>query len=74
MSEDKWISIADELPPTSGHYIVWWVNSTSIDYPTICTPVNVLYWGGSQWWAPTTDKHPVTHWMPLPANPKEDGA
>ena len=66
-----WIDAKKILPKTDGHYLVIWPNSTSRDYPNICSEYHVLCFLLGVWCAPVSVEFPVTHWMELPERPNE---
>lgn len=64
----EWINVYEQLPPTGR-----WVLTYSSAYNAIHTAA----FDGNRWHFGNTDNDPVgllegdiTHWMPLPANPK----
>ena len=61
----KWISVKDRLPEKIGYYICCLDNGTIKVCKWIYGIRNGM-WDNPNW---TT----VTHWMPLPEPPKEDG-
>ena len=62
----KWIPVSERMPEAEGHYLVW-ANASRID--GYCDHLAIATYQGGEWsnefnWL-------VTHWMPLPAAPKE---
>ena len=60
---NDWISVKDELPIETDDYLV-------------CLPnghIHIGYWMSGEFWSTGyyTSSWEVTHWMPLPAPPKE---
>lgn len=82
----EWISVKDRVPERSGHYLVltrinYW-RGGSLDKNPDCygtakgygnTTMSVLdcFYDGTGNWNRVCNSH-VTHWMPLPAPPKEE--
>lgn len=79
-----WISVKDRLPDKPGPYIVnykragqpehdmdWKYRVNIIEYSEYWTEVCQRWWNGHHW---AGYGEIVTHWMPLPEPPKEDGA
>ncbi|HDY9290434.1 TPA: DUF551 domain-containing protein [Klebsiella pneumoniae] len=61
-----WIQVSERMPEAEGHYLVW-TNASRID--GYCDHLAIATYQGGGWsnefnWL-------VTHWMPLPAGPKE---
>lgn len=61
-----WIPVSERMPEAEGHYLVW-ANASRID--GYCNHLAMATYQGGEWsnefnWL-------VTHWMPLPAGPKE---
>lgn len=78
-----WISVKDRLPDKPGPYIVnykrsgqpehdmdWKYRVNIIEYSEYWTEVCQRWWNGHHW---AGYGEIVTHWMPLPESPKEDG-
>ncbi|HBQ8745427.1 TPA: DUF551 domain-containing protein [Klebsiella pneumoniae] len=62
----KWIPVSERMPEAEGHYLVW-ANASRID--GYCDHLAIATYQGREWsnefnWL-------VTHWMPLPAAPRE---
>nr|WP_310795299.1 DUF551 domain-containing protein [Klebsiella pneumoniae] len=62
----KWIPVSERMPEAEGHYLVW-ANASRID--GYCDHLAIATYQGGEWsnefnWL-------VTHWMPLPAAPRE---
>ena len=65
----EWISVNDRLPEKCGEYIVFVKNLTGrIAYFNPVFVASFYYTWNFQAW----EDNVVTHWMPLPAPPKED--
>ena len=69
---NKWISVNSDfdLPSSRGHYIVYTGNDSDPE-------VIALYYCGDDNWDDGTGNakgswYGISHWMPLPAPPKED--
>lgn len=63
---DTWIPVSERMPEAEGHYLVW-ANASRID--GYCDHLAIATYQGREWsnefnWL-------VTHWMPLPAAPRE---
>lgn len=63
--ESQWRSVKDKLPKDEILYLVWLGNSYDV----------ALYAGNGEWCMPYMDNITtlVTHWMPLPEPPKDEG-
>lgn len=71
---DSWISCSDRMP-NDKQYVWCWGKSYGW---TECNTFEGYYdWSRNKWWAVTDDgEEPaskVTHWMPLPEPPEQDG-
>lgn len=64
----SWISVKDKLPEMSGYYLVCTHNTF---YDTYC--ISKVYFSGGMWGSLRKRYTNVTHWMPLPKPPKENG-
>jgi hypothetical protein len=70
----KWISVKDELPKETGHYLIMhtWHGRTSKDHTKVMHFLHTAYETPVMMWY-DTKLHPlVTHWMPLPQPPTTD--
>ena len=62
----KWISTAERLPENFVSVLGYMTDAG--DFP----PVRECYTVGNAFYFPALcDKHPVSHWMPMPEPPKE---
>lgn len=68
----KWISVEERLPEEAGEYIVAYHPCYWDSVNTKCTKVGIDNFRGKTTWAKKKFQR-VTHWMPLPEPPKEDG-
>ena len=68
----EWISVKDRLPPSETE-VLWWNKTahqagvSSWEYMSHCNDT-MIYWGD----AGNVSIKNFTHWMPLPAAPKEE--
>lgn len=62
----EWISVEDSLPPKTGQYLTHWPDG-EIETYDFQNEIAELGWK-----RPLSRYGIVTHWMPLPAPPKED--
>lgn len=60
---EDWINIKDEQPIFNDEYLVYLLNGS----------IRIGYWLSEDFWSRGyyVNKLEVTHWMPLPAAPKE---
>ena len=58
----RWINVDDRLPDDDDSCLVWYGNHIFV----------AIYWGDGEW---MFDSHAceITHWMPLPEPPKDEG-
>ena len=64
----KWIPVSERLPEDSGRYWCYVEEQNDLGkshYQWNCS------WNGDRWWVESEGGGIVTHWMPLPAAPKE---
>ncbi|ELB7365123.1 DUF551 domain-containing protein [Klebsiella pneumoniae] len=64
----KWIPVSERLPEDSGRYWCYVEEQNDLGkshYQWNCS------WNGDRWWVESEGGGIVTHWMPLPAGPKE---
>ena len=86
VAENQWISVNDRLPDRPGHYLIWHggcmdinedhkhgPNGTPAGYDGTTMSVLDCYYDATGDWNRVCNCH-VTHWMPLPTPPKEEGA
>ena len=74
LKEQEWISVKDRLPNCNGCYLVWRPHF----YPDKGMP-SICYFDGQNTWhdsygvdfTSTLSPEDVSHWMPLPEQPKE---
>lgn len=64
--QPKWISVEEQLPEEAGKYIV-----CTRKKAVYCTAFRFFH--GRGYFATDTTTH-ITHWMPLPEQPKEENA
>ena len=66
---DKWISVKDDLPKEFGEPCIVY-NGSSVQYGD--------YYSNGEWYTPdcyeSEEIRGVTHWMPLPEQPKEENS
>lgn len=63
-----WINVKDRIPPTRGYYLVC---TYTAFYHTQC--ISKVFFDGKLWDSVRKRYTNITHWMPLPEPPKENG-
>lgn len=84
MTENKWISVEERLPEEDGRFLCavkvigrdhrilsFAKDGEKVDYYDLTGKKNVWYAYDREWGFVSTRS--VTHWMPLPEPPKENG-
>ena len=64
--EEEWQTTA---PKKTGHYLVYWDNVPSQNYPDICSKYDIIYWSG-RWFCPISTKQPLLAWREIPKCPE----
>lgn len=69
----EWISVKDRLPD-GPRFVLVYVRHPAVSTFSAWSCIMTDTWLGDKW-AENADSeaHEVTHWMPLPEPPKEDG-
>jgi len=73
-SSDEWIKCSERLPPEADHYLVALSDPEDVGWVTD-KAWTAFYNKCGEWdcCEAVEDGQPVTHWMPLPAPPQEQG-
>ena len=62
LDTDDWIKVTPETMPLGGRFVLIYTNTGNIG--------TAFYLGGGRW-SETGSAYTITHWKPLPSNPKE---
>lgn len=69
VTPDTWIPVSERMPDEIGRYWCYVEEQNSLGkshYQWNCS------WNGERWWIESDNGGRVTHWMPLPAAPKQE--
>ena len=71
---DGWVRCEDRLPEFTGWYLVTLTDPDDIGWSTSVSWA--AFWNGDAFEEcdPVEDGQPVTHWMPFPQPPKQEGS
>ncbi|EBS4934434.1 DUF551 domain-containing protein [Salmonella enterica subsp. enterica serovar Goverdhan] len=69
VTPDTWIPVSERMPEASGRYWCYVEEQNCLGkshYQWNCS------WNGERWWVESDNGGRVTHWMPLPAVPRQE--